>query len=96
MVIAMLDMNVKPGRLDDFKAWVGESNGVISGFEGFVSRRLLEAPDGSLRMMVEFETEEQFRAMRQSAEHKSVHKQAEEFRDPPSRPVLYRVVAGQP
>ena len=96
MVIAMLDMNVKPGRLDDFKAWVDESNGVISGFEGFVSRRLLEAPDGSLRMMVEFETEEQFRAMRQSAEHKSVHKQAEEFRDPPSRPVLYRVVAGQP
>ncbi len=96
MVIAMLDMNVKPGRLDDFKAWVAESNEVISRFDGFVSRRLLAAPDGSLRMMVEFETEEQFRAMRQSAEHKSVHRQSEEFRDPPSRPVLYSVVAGQP
>ena len=96
MVIAMLDMAIKPGRLDDFKAWVAESNEVISRFEGFVSRRLLEAPDGSLRMMVELETEEQFRTMRQSPEHKSVHRQAEEFRDPPSGPVLYNVVAGQP
>lgn len=95
MVIAMLDMTVKPGRLDDFKAWVAKSNEVISRFDGFVSRRLLEAPDGSLRMMVEFETEEQFRAMRQSPEHKSVHKQAEEFRIPPSGPILYNVVAGQ-
>ena len=94
MVIAMLEMNVKPGRLEDFTAWVAESNKVISRFDGFVSRRLLQAEDGSLRMMVEFESGKQFIRMRQSPEHRAVHKQAEEFRDTPSGPILYRVLAG--
>ena len=93
MVIALLDMSVKPGRLEDFKAWVAESNKVISAFEGFVSRRLLQAEDGSLKMMVAFESDEQFVRMRQSPEHRTVHKQAEEFRDLPSGPVIYRVLA---
>ena len=94
MVIAMLEVNIKPGREEEFKAWVAESNKVISGFDGFVSRRLLQGSDGSLRMMVEFESEEQFAAMRRSPEHQSVHRQASEFRDDPPIPTIYRVVAG--
>lgn len=94
MVIAMLDMSIKPGREEEFKAWVAESNKTISGFDGFVSRRLLQGSDGSLRMMVEFESEEMFAAMRRSEEHQTVHRQAAEFRDSPPAPVLYTVVAG--
>lgn len=94
MVIAIVDMDVKPGREDDFKAWVAESNKVISQFPGFVSRRLLRAPDGTLRMMVEFESAPQFAAMRQSPEHQRVHREAEAFRDSPPTPTIYEVVAG--
>ena len=94
MVIAMLDMRIKPGREEEFKAWVAESNKTISKFDGFVSRRLLQGSDGSLRMMVEFESPELFAAMRQSKEHQTVHRQATEFLDRPPAPVLYMVVAG--
>ena len=54
---------------------------------------MLQAEDGSLKMMVEFESAEQFVRMRQSPEHRTVHKQAEEFRDLPSGPVIYQVLA---
>lgn len=94
MVIAMLDMNIKPGREEEFKAWVAESNKTISGFDGFVSRRLLQGSDGSLRMMVEFESEELFAAMRRSEGHQTVHRQAAEFLGSPPAPVMYAVVAG--
>ncbi|MCE2508431.1 MAG: antibiotic biosynthesis monooxygenase [Nitrosopumilaceae archaeon] len=94
MVIAMLDVNIKPGREEEFKAWVAESNDIISKFDGFVSRRLLRGSDGSLRMMVEFDSEEQFAAMRSSQEHRSVHRQASEFREDTPAPAIYRVVAG--
>lgn len=94
MPIAMLDMKIKPGKLDDFKQWVLESNKTISKFDGFVSRRLLEAPDGTHRMMVEFETHEQFAQMRQSTEHQRVHKEAEQFRETAPAPVVYRVISG--
>ena len=94
MVIAMVDMNITPGREDEFKAWVAESNKVISKFDGFVSRRLLQGSDGSLRMLVEFESREQFAAMRKSREHQTVHRQAAEFRDGPPSPTLYSVIVG--
>ena len=94
MVIAMLDMKIKPGREEEFKAWVVESNKTISKFDGFVSRRLLQGSDGSLRMMVEFESAAQFAAMRQSEEHQTVHRQAADFRDCPPAPLMYNVVAG--
>lgn len=94
MVIAMLDMHITPGREEEFKAWVGESNKIISQFDGFVSRRLLQGSDGSLRMMVEFESKAQFAAMHQSKEHQAVHQQAASFRDDPPAPILYSVVVG--
>lgn len=90
----MVDMGIKLGREEEFKAWVVESNKVISTFDGFVSRRLLRGSDGTLRMMVEFESQEQFAAMRKSAEHQRVHQQAAEFRGSPPVPTLYNVVAG--
>lgn len=94
MVIAMLDVNIKPGREEEFKAWAAESNGIISKFDGFVSRRLLQGSDGSLRMMVEFDSEEKFAAMRRSQEHQSVHRRASDLLAGPPVPVMYRVVAG--
>lgn len=93
MVIAMLDVHIKQNRIDDFKTWVAESNKIISKFEGFVSRRLLASSDGTLKMMVEFNTPEQFAAMRQSPEHQTVHQQAIELLDVPPSPTIYHVAS---
>ena len=90
----MLDVHITPGREEEFKAWVGESNKIISQFDGFVSRRLLQGSDGSLRMMVEFERADQFAAMHKSEKHQTVHRQAANFRDDPTAPILYSVIAG--
>ena len=94
MAILTLEVKIKPGMLDDFKKWVVESNKVISKFDGFVSRRLLESTDGKHRMMVEFETEEQLKVMRKSPEHQTVHKQGEQLREAGQMPTMYRVISG--
>ena len=93
MVIAIADIKVKPGLEDKFKAWVAESNNTVSKFDGFVSRRMLRGSDGSLRVMVEFEGARQFRAMRESKEHQSVHRQATGFLNEPPAPVIYEVIS---
>lgn len=93
MVVIMLDAKIKPGMLDDFKSWITESNKVISKFDGFVSRRLLESMDGSHRVLVEFQTPEQLIKMRQSPEHQAVHKQGEELREFGPTPTMYKVIA---
>lgn len=93
MVVIMLDAKIKPGMLDDFKSWITESNKVISKFDGFVSRRLLESMDGSHRVLVEFQTHEQLIKMRQSPEHQTVHKQGQELRESGPTPTMYKVIA---
>ncbi len=93
MIVAIAEVSAKPGRMDDFKAWMKQSNKVISKFDGFISRRLLQAEDGSLRVMVEFESAEQFDTMRQSPEHQRVHKEAMSLRDVRSPPKIYTVAA---
>ena len=55
MFVAIVDISLKEGKASDFKRWVTESNKILSKFDGFVSRRLLEGEDGSKRIMVEFE-----------------------------------------
>ena len=69
MVVAMVDIVLKDEKKDDFKSWITESNQVLSKFDGFVSRRLLEGQDGSNRILVEFENIELFKKMHQSSEH---------------------------
>ena len=45
---------------------------VVSKFDGFVSRRLLETKDGQHRVLVEFESLEKFGKMHQSPEHEQL------------------------
>ncbi|MYB47109.1 MAG: antibiotic biosynthesis monooxygenase [Cenarchaeum sp. SB0661_bin_35] len=92
MVVIMMDVKIKPGMLDDFKDWVTESNKVVSKFDGFVSRRLLESVDKNHRIIVEFQTPEHFIKMRQSPEHQAVHIQGEQFREV-GAPTMYKVIA---
>lgn len=94
MFAAMVDVKVKPGREDDFQAWVNESNKALSKFDGFVFRRLYRGSDDSLRVVAKFEKAEQFDAMLGTEEHQNLLKQAAEFLAEKPTVVKYTAIAG--
>ncbi len=79
MFVMMADVSLKEGAEDDFKIWFSESNKVLSGFPGFVSRRFLKSADGSYRIIVEHESKETFIKMHQSPEHEKLHPKGHSF-----------------
>ena len=76
MFVVVSDIKIKPDLVEDFKKWFSEANQVVSKFDGFVSRRLLETKDGQHRVLVEFESLEKFG----------------KFMDSPPSPKFYNVV----
>ncbi len=93
MFVVVADVKIKPESLSDFKHWFSEANKVVSKFDGFVSRRLLETKDGQHRVLVEFESLEKFGKMHQSQEHEELHKKATSFMAESPSPKFYNVVA---
>jgi len=93
MFVVVSDVKIKPDSLDEFKQWFSEANKVVSKFDGFVSRRLLETKDGQHRVLVEFENLEKFGQMHQSSDHEELHKKASSFMEQPPSPKFYNVVA---
>ena len=79
MFVAIVDVSLKEEKIPEFKTWITETNNVLSKFDGFVSRRLLEGEDGSKLIMVEFENIELFRKMHQSPEHQNFHNELGTF-----------------
>lgn len=93
MFVVLSDVKIRPESVADFKKWFSESNQVVSKFDGFVSRRLLETRDGHHRVLVEFENLEKFGKMHQSPEHEQLHTKAASFMIEPPSPKFYDVVA---
>jgi len=93
MFVVIADIKIKPESLSDFKQWFSEANKVVSKFDGFVSRRLLETKDGQHRVLVEFENLEKFGKMHQNPEHEELHRKATSFMAEPQSPKFYNVVA---
>ena len=93
MFVAIVDVSLKEEKISEFKTWITESNKILSKFDGFISRRLLEGEDGSKRRMVEFENSELFRKMHQSPEHQNFHNELEVFMTKPPQRQFYHVVA---
>lgn len=79
MFVMMADIQLKEGAEEDFKRWFSESNRVLEGFPGFVSRRFLKAHDGSYRIIVEHESKETFIKMHNSPEHERLHPAGHSF-----------------
>lgn len=73
MFVMIADIRLRAGAEGDFAKWFAESNAVLRGFPGFVSRRLLRSPDGGYRVLVEHESQETFAKMHQSPEHQKIH-----------------------
>ena len=93
MFVVIADVTIKPDSVDSFKKWFSESNKIVSKFDGFVSRRLLETKDGKHQILVEFENMEKFSAMHQSKEHEELHRNAISFMEKTPLPKFYTVVA---
>ncbi len=92
-MIVIADIKLKEGVESEFKAWFEESNKELSKISGFMSRRLLKAPDGSHRIIVEHQSRQTFEAMRQSPEHGRLHARAVEFMEMLPAPKIYDVIA---
>ena len=93
MFVVIADVTLKSDSIDDFKKWFAESNKIVSKFDGFISRRLLQSHDGKHRIIVEFDNKESFNAMHQSEEHSQLHSKAITFMDATPSPKFYNVVA---
>ena len=93
MFVAIVDVSLKEEKIPEFKTWITETNNVLSKFDGFVSRRLLEGEDGSKRIMVEFENIDLFRKMHQSSIHQNFHNELGSFMEKPPQRQFYHVVA---
>ena len=93
MFVAMVDIVLKDQKKDDFKTWISESNHVLSKFDGFISRRLLEGEDGTNRILVEFENIELFKKMHQSPEHEQFAGQLGQFMTQPPKRNFFQVLA---
>ena len=91
--IVISDVQIKPESLDGFKNWFSESNKIVSKFDGFVNRRLLESKDGKHRVLVEFENLEKFSKMHQSPEHEKLHSVAATYMEKLPEPKFYTVVS---
>lgn len=75
----MADIQLKSGVESEFKQWFSEVNQVLSKFDGFVSRRLLQSGDGSYRILVEHQSKETFVKMHNSPEHEKIAQRLPEF-----------------
>ena len=93
MFVVIADIKLKNGVEREFKKWFSESNKTLSKQEGFVSRRLLESPDGSHRIIVEHQNMQTFEAMHQSQEHAKLHSEAITFMESPPIPKIYNVIS---
>ena len=91
--VVISDIELKKESMQEFKQWFVQSNKVISKFDGYISRRLLESPESAHRIMVVFSDREAFAKMHQSPVHAGIHSEAVKFMARPPRPAFYSVVA---
>ena len=95
MFVVISDIELKEELIQEFKKWFVETNKIVSKYEGFIGRKLLESPNGKHRILVTFRDKESFARMHQTQEHSQIHAQAVKFMTRPPIPAFYSVVAGQ-
>jgi len=93
MIVGIVEIVLKDEKKEEFKTWITESNKTLSKFDGFISRRLLEAQNGGNRIMVEFQDMESFQKMHSSQEHSQFARQLPEFMAQPPQRNFFQVVA---
>lgn len=70
----------------EFKAWIAETNQILSKNSGFIGRRLGKSSDGKYVIIAEFENEEKHHKIHQTPEHHQISMQLMKFlKQGPSR-----------
>ena len=93
MFVVIADIQLKEGVESEFKQWFEEANKVLTKLDGFISRRLLESPDGIHKIIVEHQSKDTFEKMHRSQEHEKLHAKAVTFMAQPPSPNFYNVIA---
>ncbi|MDX9833798.1 MAG: antibiotic biosynthesis monooxygenase family protein [Desulfobulbus sp.] len=86
---------IKTGKDAEFRKWFAASNEKFSTFKGFIGRRLLEPVEGgNYAAIVEFESQDGFKAMHSSPAHDAAGAQVMPLFDGMPTPKFYQVVTG--
>ena len=93
MLVVVVEIQLKKDKEDEFKKWVGESNKILSKFDGFINRRLLQTRAGKHLLLVEFESLEKFEKMHQTQEHHQLQTVGHSMMETPPKPMFYDVVS---
>jgi len=93
MYIALIDIELKDGKEDEFKDWITESNKVLLKLPGFVSRRLIKSDNGKYGLVVEFIDKESHAKIHQTKEHDEIRRQLMNYLKKPPLPNFYQVIS---
>ena len=86
---------IKAGKDAEFREWFASTNEQFSTFKGFIGRRLLKPlGEGNYAAIVEFETQEAFKAMHSSPAHDKAGEQVKPLFDGNPTPHFYEVAIG--
>lgn len=92
--LAIADVELKKETLAEFSKWFSEVNdGVLSRFDGFVSRILVESADGNHKIILMTRDKESLLRIRASPQHKEIHSKALTFMSRPPVISFYGVMA---
>lgn len=86
---------IKDGKDAEFRKWFDSSNQAYSGFQGFISRKLLKPLEpANYTAIVEFENQAGFKAMHSSSIHDKESEQVKLLFDGKPTPTFYEVISG--
>jgi heme-degrading monooxygenase HmoA len=86
---------IKAGKDAQFRKWFASSNEEFSKFKGFIGRRLLKPiGEGNYAAVVEFESQDTFKAVQSSPAHDTAGEQVTPLFDGNPTPYFYQVVIG--
>lgn len=93
MYIALIDIELKDNKEEEFIDWIAESNKILLKLPGFVSRKLVKSDSGKHGLVVEFTDKESHAKIHQTKEHDEIRKQLMNFLAKPPLPNFYNVIS---
>jgi heme-degrading monooxygenase HmoA len=86
---------IREGKDAEFREWFASTNEDFSNHKGFIRRRLLKPLEaGNYAAIVEFENQDDFKAMHSSPEHDKAGKRVQPLFDGSPTPSFYEVAIG--
>ena len=92
--VSIADIELNKESIAEFKRWFTEVNTkILSQFDGFLGRMLIESPDGRRKIIFVARDKESFLAIRASKQHKELHAMALTFMTRPPALSFFGIAA---